>query len=340
MIRPTYAPTTMSVAILLPARNESSTIKDAIRCALQSEGIPNLTVIALDDHSDDDTLTLMKSITDSRLTILENTSEVPAGWLGKNWACHTLSQQAKSDVLVFIDADVMLEPQAVASAVHTLSTHHLDLVSPYPRQNAVGWLGRLVQPLLQWSWLTFVPLGIASQSSRPSLAVANGQFIVCRRSAYEQSGGHAIVANQVIEDVALLRAFLRNGFHGTVIDGTTLATCTMYQSNADLIDGYAKSLWSAFGGALGSIMINLVFLMTFTFPLASLFTEHWALGLATLITMMAGRTAVALVTRQKLVPDVALHPLAIAAFCFLNVTSWFRHLNKTNSWKGRQVDHL
>ena len=36
---------------------------------------------------------------------------------------------------------------------------------------------RLVQPLLQWSWLTTLPLGMAEDSPRPSLTAANGQLL-------------------------------------------------------------------------------------------------------------------------------------------------------------------
>src|SRR5205823_5077477 len=145
-----------------------------------------------------------------------------------------------------VDADVVLAPHAVAAAVHLLDAAGLDLVSPYPRQRAETSSERLVQPLLQWSWLTFLPLRWAERSRRPSLAAANGQFLAVRRSAYRRAGGHAAVRAEVLDDLALLRAIKRRGGRGGVVDGTALADCRMYRGWSELRDGYSKSLWSAF----------------------------------------------------------------------------------------------
>ena len=338
LVRPRFKPTTRSVAVLIPARNEQDNIEAATRSALESVGLENFTVMVFDDHSQDRTREILHSIHDDRLQVLLPEQETPQGWLGKPWACHVLSTHATAEILVFLDADVVVEPEAIASAVAALESQGLDFVSPYPKQVAVGILGRLIQPLLQWSWLTFVPLGIAKRSQRPSLAVANGQFIACRREAYVNVGGHERVAHEVIEDVALLRAFLAAGYRGTVIDGTHLATCTMYQSNSDLVNGYAKSLWTAFGGIVGSVFVNLFLLTLFTVPAVLLFSSHWPIALATLLLNVAGRFVVARTPKQRHFPDVFLHPLSIALLAVLNVISWSRHLRKRNTWKGRPIE--
>src|SRR6185436_11595038 len=127
-----------------------------------------------------------------------------------------------ADVLVFLDADVRLRPGAIAATVALLGER--DLVCPYPRQVAGTAAERLVQPLLQWSWLTFLPLRLAERSPRPSLSAANGQLLAVRRAAYERAGGR-----------------------GGVADGTALADCRMYAGWPELRDGYTKSLWAAFG---------------------------------------------------------------------------------------------
>ena len=153
---------------------------------------------------------------------------LPPGWLGKPHACQQLADAADpaADVLVFLDADVRLEPGAIAATVALLGDR--DLVCPYPRQVAGSAAERLVQPLLQWSWLTFLPLRLAERSPRPSLSAANGQLLAVRRAAYDRAGGHAAVRADVVEDVALLRAVKRAGGRGGVADGTALADCRMY----------------------------------------------------------------------------------------------------------------
>ncbi|WP_345714047.1 glycosyltransferase, partial [Kineococcus glutinatus] len=165
----------------------------------------------------------------------------------KAHACAQLAAAARGDVLVLVDADVTLAPHAVAAAVDLLCRSGLDLVSPYPRQVAATAAERLVQPLLQWSWLTTLPLRTAETSRRPSLSAANGQFLVVDAAALRRAGGFAAVRSAVLDDVALVRAVKAAGGRGGVADGTALATCRMYEGWAALREGYAKSLWSAFG---------------------------------------------------------------------------------------------
>src|SRR5213076_3327862 len=125
---------------------------------------------------------------------------------------------------VFVDADVVLAPDAVAASAEMLDG--FDLLSPYPK--IVG--QSLVQPLLQWSWLTFLPLRAMERSRRPSLAAAGGQFLVVRRAAYQRAGGHAAVRRSVLEDIDLARALKRTGGRVALADGSGLATCRMYSS--------------------------------------------------------------------------------------------------------------
>jgi hypothetical protein len=257
--------------------------------------------------------------------------------LGKNWACHRLSESVDADFLVFIDSDVTLEPLAVASAINGLIENQLHLVSPYPRQLAPTLLARIVQPLLQWSWLTTVPLRTTRLSLRPSLAVANGQFLVCRADSYATSGGHKEIKSEVLDDIELLRLFYRNGFTGCVIDGSDIATCKMYETNQDLIAGYAKSLWNAFGGPIGSLFVNTFFLFVYIFPLSGLFTGHVPLALLALMSGIVGRLVSAKTSSGRLLPDSLLHPISILAFSLLNLVSWWRHLMGTNTWKSRDL---
>lgn len=326
-----------SVDILIPARNEEHTISQAVSSALAQTSLARFTVRVLNDQSTDRTLEKLNEFGDS-VFILDGQDEVPTGWLGKNWACHRLAQQSSTEYLVFIDSDVTLAPHAIASAITAMNEFNLQFISPYPRQITNSWLTRLVQPLLQWSFLTTVPLKKARTSSRPSFAVANGQFIVCRRDAYLSSGGHESIKGSVLDDIELLRSFLRHGFHGTVANGASIATCEMYDSNRALVNGYAKSLWSAFGGPVGTVAVNLFLLFVYSFPLVGLFGPDRDIALLALLCGEYGRWFVARKTQQRVLPDAFFHSVSIIAFAYLNFVSWSRHLRKANTWKGRTVD--
>jgi len=110
---------------------------------------------------------------------------------------------------VTVDADVRLAPDALSAMDSVLQRTGSDFLSPYPSQSAVTMSERLVQPLLQWTWMTTVPLRLAMRSSRPSLAVANGQFLIVKKSALIAVGGFAAIQSSVLDDIDLVRALIR-----------------------------------------------------------------------------------------------------------------------------------
>ena len=226
---PTATATGVRVSVLLPVRDEAARITPCLQALLGQQGV-DLEIVVLDDGSSDGTTDVARRVVDGdpRVRLLTG-RPLAAGWLGKPHACQQLADAAapSSAVLVFVDADVVLAPHAVAATVALLEQTGLDLLSPYPRQEAPG-ATALVQPLLQWSWLSFLPLRLAERSPQPSLSAANGQLLAVRRTAYVRAGGHAAVRAAVVEDVELLRALKRTGGRGGVCDGTDLATTRMY----------------------------------------------------------------------------------------------------------------
>jgi len=336
-------PITEKVSILIPARNEELTIRAAAQSALTQVGLTNFEILILDDSSSDDTAHIVSELTETyaEVTLIEGIEDIPAGWLGKPFACHRLSQKASGSVLVFLDADVILEPTAVAACVQLLREQDLALVAPYPRQIAQTLVERLVQPLVVWSWAATLPLGIAEKSLRPSLSAANGQLMVMDREAYVQCGGHESVRNIVLEDIALMRSLKASGSHCATVNGSDIAQCRMYESTEQVIDGYTKSLWSAFGSPAGSVAVNSLLGFTYLVPPIALITGRKKstriLGGIGLASGIASRALVAKKTNAKVWPDSLAQPASIAAFIGLNALSWYRHVRGTNTWKGRSL---
>lgn len=332
-----------SVTVLIPARDEADHIQATLDSVLSQTGVPSLRVLVLDDASSDGTAALVEQVAarDPRVRLLRGTQEPPAGWLGKTWACARLADEADGDVLVFVDADVMLYPHAVRACVETLRSGGFTLVAPYPLQEARGLLERLVQPLVTWAWMATVPLPWAESAQWPSMSAANGQLLVMDRAAYARLGGHQAVAGEVLEDIALMRAVRTAGQRAVTVDGSHLAQCRMYRGAGEVVDGYAKSLWSAFGGAAGSLAGTGVLLLAFVIPPAAAVladdrrTRAWgAVGYA---AGVASRVLVARRTGEPRLPDTLAHPLSIAAFAALTAESWRRRRRGTASWKGRPV---
>jgi hypothetical protein len=330
-------PVCESVAVLLPVRDEAARVELCLRALLEQTGVRDLQVRVLDDGSADDTVDVVRRVAggDPRVQLLRGTP-LPDGWWGKPHACQQLADSTDAAVLVFVDADVVLAPRAVAATVAMLRWAGLDLVSPYPRQVATTAAERLVQPLLQWSILTFLPLRVAERSPRPSLSAANGQLLAVDAAAYRRAGGHAAVRNEMLEDIALLRAVKRSGGHGGTVDGTRLATCRMYDDWPAVREGYAKSLWSAFGSPAGAVatcgLLGLAYVLP---PLAAL--HGFRPGLVGYLAGVAGRVAVGRRVGSRVVPDAFAHPLSIAVFSWLTGQSVARRRRGSLTVRGRRL---
>ncbi|GAA2643646.1 glycosyltransferase [Dactylosporangium fulvum] len=323
-------PRTARIAVLLPLRDEAGRVEPCLRALLALDGAPDL--IVLDDGSTDGTAELVRRIGGDRIRLLEG-RPLPGGWLGKPHACRQLADAAgDADVLVFVDADVVLAPDAVERAVALLRRSGVDLLSPYPRIDAVTAGERLVQPLLQWSWLTFLPLRAMERSPRASLAAAGGQFLVVRREAYVRAGGHAAVRDKVLEDIELARAVKRAGGRIALADGSRLAHCRMYTSWRELADGYSKSLWASFGSPAGAAaVVGLLLALYVALPLTVL-SGQW-LGLAAYALGVTGRVVSARSTGGRAFPDALAHPVSVLLFAWLVARSYARRGRTT--WKGR-----
>lgn len=324
------------VSALVPARDEAGAIGHCLHTLRAQEGVGGLEILVLDDRSSDGTAHVVAHhvAADPRVRLLVGDCEPPAGWLGKAWACHRLARAASGDVLVFVDADVRLEPRAIAAAVHLLRDAELDLVSPYPRQGADSTAERLVQPLLQWSWLTFLPLRLAESSRHRSLTASNGQFLVVDATAYHRAGGHAAVRNRVVEDVALCAAVKSSGGRGGVVDGTHLAHCRMYAGWPALRDGYAKSLWSAFGSPGKAVAVAGLLTAVYVGPVVAA-TFGRRLGWLAYAAAVLGRVLVGRRTGARVWPDAFAHPASIVALDGLVARSVIEHRRGTLRWKGR-----
>ena len=340
------APSREVVSVLLPARDEAGHIDAclaALRAAADAAGGPGtpsrLEILVLDDGSADDTAARVAAVAavDPRVRLLSG-SPTPPGWIAKPWACHELAAAARPDagVLVFLDADVVLAPDALVAATDLLRTSGLDLVSPHPRQEADGAVERLVQPLLAWSWLSMLPLRFAEHSPWPSMSAANGQFVVVDAGVYRRSGGHGAARSAVLDDLALLRAVKHAGGSGGVVDGTRLARCRMYVGGRAVRAGYTKSLWAAFGPAPAAVGVVGVLVLAHVVPAVAALTGSRT-GLVGYAASVAARALAARRTGGR-VGDTPAHPASVVVFGLLTADSFRSHRRGVLRWRGRPVE--
>jgi hypothetical protein len=186
-----------------------------------------------------------------------------------------------------------------------------------------------------------MPIRWAETSTRPSLSAANGQLLVLDSRAYTAIEGHAAVRDDVLEDIGLMRALKRAGYRTATVDGSGLAHCRMYEGAEAVVDGYSKSLWSAFNGPLGTIAVCGMLTAVYVVPAVALATSRdrrtRAIAATGYAAGVASRALVAGRTGDRVLPDSLAHPVSIAAFAALNAISWWRHARGGNTWKGRPV---
>ncbi|MGY1623270.1 glycosyltransferase [Geodermatophilus sp. SYSU D00965] len=339
---PFPAPVRRPVTVVLPVRDEEAQVGGCLAAVLAQQGVPDLRVVVVDDGSTDGTAAVVRAVDDPRVRLV-TAPDPPPGWLGKPHACAVGAAAGGEDhdaVLVFLDADVRLFPDAVAGSVAVLEAHDLDLVSPWPRPVTGTGAERLVQPLGPWLWMTTLPVRLAERSPRPSLAAANGQFLVVRRTAYERAGGHGAVRSEVIEDVALARAVKRAGGRAAPVDGSRLAACRMYAGWPALRAGYAKSLWASVGGSPAASAVAAAGLTAVAVLPALAALRGSRAGLVGYAAGVAGRAVSAAVTGSRVWPDALAHPVSVLLFDVLMASSLADRRRGRLTWRGRALPSI
>lgn len=331
------------VWVCIPARDEENRIGDVIADLRAQTGVPGLRVLICDDDSTDGTGAAAERAIDGdpRFQLITNHAPPPPGWTGKNHALARLTDRIYEGALVFIDADVRLEPAALERAVHTCTAGG-GLLTVWPSQQAGTPLEQLVQPLLCWSWLGSVPLEVSERLQPRSMAVATGQFLITSTADYRRIGGHHAVRGNITEDLALARLYRDAGLGSTIRSGNAVARCRMYEGAADTWQGYRRWLGTEFGGPAGAIAVTVVVGAAYLSPLVDLVRGHrrgratTALGCA-IISRLVARHA----ETGALIPvDVAVavaHPLSIAIGVVAVADSLRTRLRGNLTWKGRTL---
>ncbi len=234
------------VSILVPARNEAANIAACVR-SLLAQDYAAFEVVALDDASTDDTGAILHALAAEagRLRVLCG-QPLPAGWLGKHWACAQLAEAARGEVFLFTDADTQHAPGALRAAVAARQQTGVDLLSALPHQETVSWGERLVVPVLGWSLFCFLPLAFAHRRQWPALSASIGQFMLIGRAGYARAGGHAGVRAHAADDLALTRRLLAAGGRWRLVDAGELVRCRMYHNLGEASEGFGKNLYAAF----------------------------------------------------------------------------------------------
>jgi hypothetical protein len=330
------------VSLLIPARDEEENIGDALRAALASEGV-ELEVVVLDDGSTDGTAAVVAAWMrhDVRLRLVA-APPLPRGWCGKQHACHVLAGLARHPLLVFIDADVRLAPDALMRIAGLLECQGIDLASGFPQQQTRTLPEALVVPLIHVLLLGYLPIWLARRSRHPAFGAGCGQLMAVRRDAYLRAGGHAAIRSSRHDGLMLPRAFRQAGCTTDLFDATGLARCRMYRGGREVWQGFAKNATEGMATPLAlpvwTVLLGGGQVLPFIVLVAALAAGAWpAIATAALAAASVYGTRVALALRfRQSWPGALLHPLGIALLLALQWSALVAELRgRPAVWRGR-----
>jgi glycosyltransferase involved in cell wall biosynthesis len=263
---PYNGPSSPRVTAIIPAKDEEAHIAECL-ASVQAQSYPNLEILVVDDRSSDGTAVIAEAIAsrDPRVRVLRN-HELPPGWTGKPYALHIASQAAQGDWFWFLDADTRHVPSCLSICMEYGRQQGAALVSLIPEMRCDSFWEAVVQPLAGIVLMRSFPPPLVNRDRNP-LAFANGQFLLIKREAYEQAGGHAAVRDRFVEDIYLAKRVKHLGFPIRVAMGPSISSTRMYASLPQLIRGWSRILYDALGRKvaplIAKILEPLIFSQTF-----------------------------------------------------------------------------
>jgi chlorobactene glucosyltransferase len=231
------------VSVIIPARNESVSIGRLLESLRRTTYEP-VEILVVDDRSTDDTAEIVSrhAAADARVRLIRG-EPLAEGWYGKAWACSQGARAARGNILLFTDADTVHEPALIAHAVGGLERSGADLLTLLTRQELVSFWERAVMPQILTLLLFRYRPAQLNRARRRRDVIANGQFIMVRRDAYEAIGTHEAVRDSVAEDLLIAQRFLAEGKKLRAYWAEDLIATRMYTGLTSMLEGWSKNIY-------------------------------------------------------------------------------------------------
>lgn len=325
------------VSIIIPARNEAKKIAEALQSVLKQD-YPNLEFIVLNDRSTDNTGAILAGLAarDPRLRV-ETISELPAGWLGKNYALYRGAERASGELLLFTDADIVMDPTAISRAVTYLQANRLDHLAAMPAVRMPTLPLRLFCSAFGVFFSSYMRQWKA-KDPRSSSFIGVGAFNLVTRDAYRAVGTHQAIAMRPDDDVKLGKLIKKAGYRQELVLGMGMLAVEWYSSLPEMIDGLMKN---SFAGIEYSVPLSLasgiVLLLLNAWPFLAIFVLRGPAQILYLLAVIAMLLFIADSDRFYDSPGwyALAHPLSTVLFVYIVWKSMFLTLATGGiTWRG------
>ncbi|MFZ4591647.1 MAG: glycosyltransferase [Ignavibacteria bacterium] len=336
------------VSVLIPARNEERSIRECVESLLVQD-YKKFEVIVLNDNSEDSTGMILEELRNKykELKVI-NGKPLPAGWSGKNFACHQLYKESQGEYVLFTDADTVHFKDSILNSVTRAINRKADLYTLIPKMTLNSFAEKMIMPGIHFTSFTLLPYYLAETLKSPSFAMGVGPFLLFRREAYEAIGGHEALKNDLVEDVRLAKNIKRFGYKVVVNKGLDILSCRMYQSFKEIWEGFSKNIFPGMGySSLTLFSVFFVYLILFFMPFAgamvSLVTGNEYLlynFLYQVVLLIIMRVIINSSFKLGFISTL-LHPAGVLIISMIGFNSWrWNKIGKGSLWKGRTYSEI
>lgn len=327
------------ISIIIPARDEEHNIRHLLT-SIDALSTRAHEVIVVDDGSTDRTAEIAQALGARVLSA----PPLPDGWRGKTWACQHGAGAATGDMLLFLDADTVLKPDALerihaacrsdVCQVLSLGPYH-EAEKPYEQLSAV------------FNLLTHMGMGAFSLAGSPDRPRGLfGPFLFIDKHVYQSVGGHAVVRAEILENMSLCAILRKQQVKMRCLGGKGVVHTRMYPDGlASLIEGWTKAfaagasktepltLWLSVAWMTGAIM-------AFIFSALAPLVASMPISLTVTYPIYAVSLFVMLRKIGRFSPwSCAIYPvLFVAFFVIFSRSAYRRQAGRQVTWKGRSMN--
>ena len=332
------------VSILIPARNEADVIESTIKSII-NQSYKNYELIILDDNSSDSTKAIIQKQAklNSKIEFINGLS-LPEGWLGKNWACHQLSEKAEGEYILFMDADTILDKFILEDSVIALQKEKIDLLSLVPGRDTKLIADHAMKKIISWFIVCWLPMKLAINLNAPFLSATFGQFMLFKKSSFNDIGGFEAIRDNPVDDFQLGRNIKKNLFKWMLFDAAFRITTRTYNTNKDLISGYSKNIFPAVGYSISIFLVIFLILISFVlgstipiilYALGILQNQQLILLCVSLLILLFISWEIVTIRFKYSIFTPFSFPLLISLILLLALRSFIDNVFYSSTWKGR-----
>lgn len=336
------------VSIIIPARDEEVNLPRLLS-SLIKQTYQNIEILIINDQSTDKTSQIIKEFEalDSRVHGFDTEPGLKISKHGKMNALLQLIPHAKGEYLLATDADTQHATTSIAKTVAMMQDHNLDIMSGFPTELCSAYMASLIVSSMMFANI-MVPHFIFYKLQLPQTAFAIGQYIIMRRDAYFEVGGYGCIENDVVDDMGLVKLFVRKKKKYAFVNLSEEVGCYMYDNGKDAFKGIERSISGIFPAKLyilPVLFLFVTFLMMIAWaPLSLWFLIGFGYFNPAILSMLVGWIAFCLAwfigcrnTNFRKLVSLSC-PLSITAICAMYVHGVYRRISGKNFvWKGRII---